>query len=273
MFQLLETFTTVYEERNFTKAAKKLYISQPTISVHIEKLERDLGIKLFLRSGNNRITPTKAADFLYEKATQMKNNWSGVLSELSRIDGFERKKFKIAASQTIGDFLLPQIIKPLKEQFPQIDFNFFIENSSHVFHSVHMLDADIGLVESPEIVPGVQREIFMWDEMAVFGSSESKTWIFREKGSGIRAYTDQYLLEENIQPEEKMVINHNAIIHQAIELGLGRTLQSKFVTHSKHVTQEQTDLSRPFYLITSEQNRNLDLEIKKNVFHLLTQLK
>jgi DNA-binding transcriptional LysR family regulator len=273
MFQLLETFTTVYEEQNFTKAAKKLYISQPTISVHIEKLERDLGVNLFIRSGNNRIAPTKAADFLYEKAKQMKNNWSNVLSELSRLDGTLRKKFKIAASQTIGDFLLPQILKPLKIQFPYVDFNFFIENSNRVFHSVHMLDADIGLVESPEIVPGVKREIFMWDEMVVLGAAENKTWIYREKGSGIRDYMDQYLLMENIQPEEKMIMNHNAMIHQAVELGLGRTLQSKFVTHSKHVPQEKTSLNRPFYLITSEQNRNLDVDLKESIFKLLAELK
>ncbi|EUJ52518.1 LysR family transcriptional regulator [Listeria fleischmannii FSL S10-1203] len=113
----------------------------------------------------------------------------------------------------------------------------------------------------------------MWDEMVVFGAAENKTWIYREKGSGIRDYMDQYLLMENIQPEEKMIMNHNAMIHQAVELGLGRTLQSKFVTHSKHVPQEKTSLNRPFYLITSEQNRNLDVDLKESIFQAFSRVK
>lgn len=67
MFQWLETFISVYENNNFTKAANELSISQPTISVHIEKLETEIGVVLFERSSNKKITPTLAAHFLYEK--------------------------------------------------------------------------------------------------------------------------------------------------------------------------------------------------------------
>ena len=64
MFDLLKTFVAVYETRNFSLAAEKMFKTQPTISIQIKKLENELGFKLFERNGKQLILPTKQAEFL-----------------------------------------------------------------------------------------------------------------------------------------------------------------------------------------------------------------
>ena len=67
MFQIFKTFVSVYETHNFTRTADKLYLSQPTVSSQIKKLEEQLQVSLFIRNGKQEIIPTKEADFLYPR--------------------------------------------------------------------------------------------------------------------------------------------------------------------------------------------------------------
>ena len=70
MLELLRTFIIVYETRNFSTAAKLMFKTQPTISVQIQRLEAELGFKLFDRKGKQLILPTKQAEFLYPKVVE-----------------------------------------------------------------------------------------------------------------------------------------------------------------------------------------------------------
>ncbi|WP_120487864.1 LysR family transcriptional regulator [Brochothrix thermosphacta] len=70
MLSLLHTYVTVYELRNFSKAAEVLYISQPTVSVHIQKLEEMTDTPLFIRNEKKSVQPTEFGD-LFIKSTQL----------------------------------------------------------------------------------------------------------------------------------------------------------------------------------------------------------
>ncbi|MBC1435078.1 LysR family transcriptional regulator [Listeria rocourtiae] len=268
MFQLLETFISVYENNNFTKAASELSISQPTISVHIEKLETEIGVALFERSSNKKITPTLAAHFLYEKTKRMQSSWDNIIDELASLSNGKNRSFKIGASQTIGNYLIPRILGKLQKAFPKVDFEIIIDNSEQIFQSVSMLDTDIGLVESPLVSPNIDRQVFMHDKMVLLGDPENKTWLLREEGSGIREYSDRYMMEHNISPETRLVINSNEVILQLVELGYGCTLQSELVNYPNFVEAEETMLIRPLYAISNKNHPDLDEKIIHGIFSL-----
>lgn len=71
MFEWIKTFIAVYETKNFSTAAKQLYISQPTVSLQIKKLEQHFSIKLFYRNGKQSVIPTKEADFYIQKCSRL----------------------------------------------------------------------------------------------------------------------------------------------------------------------------------------------------------
>ncbi|MBC1520182.1 LysR family transcriptional regulator [Listeria aquatica] len=272
MFQLLETFIAVYETNSFTKAANALYISQPTISVHIEKLEKELDVKLFERNARNRIEKTEAATLFYEKAKQILNGWESGKEELAALSGKARRKYTIAASQTIGGYLLPQIMNALGQLYPQINFEILLDNSTNVYKAVHMFEADLGLVETPEVYPDMNRTIFMKDQLVILGDRELERWILREEGSGIRQYTEMYLKEQQILPEEKIIASSNALILELVKQGMGRTLQSARVAEKLSLPVQKTDLIRPLYLILPKEDSGKNVELAQSIFDLLKKL-
>ena len=75
MFQLLRTFISVYETHNFTRSADSLFLSQPTVSAQIKKLEEMLTVPLFIRNGKQEILPTAEADYMYPKILKILNEW------------------------------------------------------------------------------------------------------------------------------------------------------------------------------------------------------
>ncbi|MFN3505426.1 MAG: LysR family transcriptional regulator, partial [Caldimicrobium sp.] len=66
----LEVFVKLYETRNFSKTAKELFLSQPTVTIHLKELEQYLGVKLFTRD-TRKVIPTKAGKIVYEYGKQI----------------------------------------------------------------------------------------------------------------------------------------------------------------------------------------------------------
>ncbi|MBC1436376.1 LysR family transcriptional regulator [Listeria rocourtiae] len=273
MFELLETFMAVYENNNFTKAANELFVSQPTISVHIEKLEKQIGVVLFERTGNKKIIPTSAAHLLYKNTRKAQNNWNNIINEVVSLGNGSNRILKISASKTIGDYIIPKIWYELQKEYPNINFEITITNSENVFQSVYMLDADIGLVESPLVFPDIDRKEFMHDKLVILGNPELQKWFLREEGSGIRRYSDIYMMQQNILPEFILTINSNAAIMRLVEQGYGATVQSSLIDHPNTIRREETTLVRPLYLISNRNHPNLDDNIMQTIWHLLTCIK
>lgn len=96
------------ELKSVTKAANKLYIAQPAVSVAIAELEKKYDVKLFQRI-KNRMVITSAGKQLYERALTVLNNFDDF--ESTAYESGKTCGLKIGASLTIGTFLLPAMIK------------------------------------------------------------------------------------------------------------------------------------------------------------------
>ncbi|MBC1937104.1 LysR family transcriptional regulator [Listeria grandensis] len=249
MFHWLQTFMTVYEEKNFTHAAEKRYISQPTVSLHIQKLEEITGSELFIRKGRNHAMPTESADLLYIRAKQLDSLWETSLSDLQQLQGNTRITYTIGASQTIGVYMLPLILPQLQKQFPNYDFVISIANSTVIFKRVETHEYQVGLVESPMIAPTITRTIFAHDSLVLAGDMASDFWLLREDGSGIRTYTDQFFQQENIIPAQKMEIASNEAILNMLAQGIGKTLLSDLSVRDLPYYNPPTPIVRPLFQI------------------------
>ena len=112
MFALLETFIAVFETKSFTRAANQCFISQPTATVRIKKLEEELKVHLFSRGQHQEVIPTESAHLLYPKALKTLNDWNELQFSLKNQTP-SRKPFKIAASHSSATTVLPLIFNNL----------------------------------------------------------------------------------------------------------------------------------------------------------------
>ncbi|AQR96198.1 MULTISPECIES: LysR family transcriptional regulator [Clostridium] len=164
-FLNLEYFLVVAEELNFTKAAKKLFISQQSLSCHISKLESDLEVELFNRTVPLTLTP--AGKSLVKNATKMLDLKKQSVKELVDIKDFKRGDLYIGISHTRGRAFLPEILPLYNEKFPSISLHLFEGNSKELDAALFRGNVDliIGMlpfnVENVECVPLCNEEILM----------------------------------------------------------------------------------------------------------------
>jgi DNA-binding transcriptional LysR family regulator len=142
---LVELFCCVYEHRNFSKAAKKLRISQPTISGHIKNLEDHVGLKLFDRLPK-RVVPTRAGEILYKHGCLILKEKDAAVRELNKLRNCIEGPLLIHSSTTPGEYLLPRIIAFFHSEHPDIAIEMRISDSSITCDEVLKGKAEIGIV-------------------------------------------------------------------------------------------------------------------------------
>lgn len=253
MFDLLKTFVAVYETRNFSLAAEKMFKTQPTISIQIKKLENELGFKLFERNGKQLILPTKQAEFLYPKVVESLNSLSGIFAQAKDSSNFKTDCL-LACSNTTAVYLLPKIMSDLVEAFPALAFEIRIMNSQEVIDAVEKNKAHIGLIEKAIVSPLIKKDFVYRDELVLAGNIESDFWILRENDSGMYYINETYLYTNHLNPQI-IKANNSEVILALLENGLGKSIISKLaLTDSLNWQSLDPDFSyRDLFIIQNEQ--------------------
>lgn len=147
----LEYFCVAARYHNITKAAKELFVTQPSISNAIKALEEEFGVNLFFRN-NNKLTLTPEGELFYKSSEELLAHADSVESEFHEI----RKKItpiRIGIPPMLGTIYLPELYLSLKENFPEVDFRLFEYGSIKACDLVLEEKLDIAIVnaEQPSI--------------------------------------------------------------------------------------------------------------------------
>ena len=153
----LKIFYETCNEKSFTKAAKKLFISQSAVSIQIKKLENTLGVTLIERDSKN-FKLTFAGKELYKLAQQVFNRISRMENEMLKIIKENKTKIVIGATHNIGEPVLPKIVSEYSKRNKEVEFEIYIKNSSSLIKYIKDGVIDVALMEE-EIFD--EREIKM----------------------------------------------------------------------------------------------------------------
>lgn len=262
MFSLFETFIAIYETRSFTKAGHYLFISQPTVTVRIKKLEEDLGNTLFIRGKNREVIPTEAAKLLYDKAIKYVQDWEELQAELNQTT-LAKKAFKIGVSQSAAIGIMPTLYPRLVPYLDRIDLKVSMYDSEKVFNLVENHDLHFGIIEKPLMSEQIDAFTLAQDELVLAGDLTSDTFFIREVGSGVGHYIKKYLQEGDFNPKKLVKMNNNDMIIAHIRAGLGVSLISKrFISEGLAYQTLDPNYQRIFSAITyAEEKDSLILEI------------
>ncbi|OGC95557.1 MAG: hypothetical protein A2W25_05495 [candidate division Zixibacteria bacterium RBG_16_53_22] len=152
--EYLNTYLTVVRIGSFSKAAKKLFITQPAISAQIKKLEQELGIRLIER-GRSGITMTYAGRMLYHFSEYVHHEYSYMLQDIERTRDKTLDELNMITSPVCGEYILPGILSEFNESRALTGVNLEIADSLKVIENVQNGIYDIGfcstIVESPEL--------------------------------------------------------------------------------------------------------------------------
>ena len=147
---LPKTFYEVAKQLSFTKASKKLYITQPAVTSQIKTLEESLeGVTLFKKVGR-KIFITDEGKTLLKYAAQLVETEEEILNIFNSLAKGVRGKLTIGATYIMGSYFLPSILAKFKNEYPFVDIKTIINNSSMTISNIlnGIVDVAIaGLVE------------------------------------------------------------------------------------------------------------------------------
>lgn len=139
-FLNLRYFIVTAEEMNFTKAAKRLFISQQSLSNHIAKLEDHFGVRLFDR--NTPLTLTDAGESLLRSARKILNVKQEAELQLQDIRDFRSAVLTIGVPNTRGAVILPPLLTKFGREFPQVQIRLVEGTSNEITDSLYKGDVD-----------------------------------------------------------------------------------------------------------------------------------
>lgn len=158
-FLNLEYFIVAAEEMNFTRAAKRLYISQQSLSNHIAKLEEHFGVQLFDRGVP--LTLTAAGQSLYNNAQVILDAKKQTELELQDIKDFKSADLTIGVPNTRGAIVLPPLLNEFHNKFPQVRMHLYEGTSAEITEALYRgkIDLTVGFVlDDPENICTVLLE-------------------------------------------------------------------------------------------------------------------
>ncbi len=201
----LEVFAAIARSGSTRVAAGRVARSQSAASAALAELELGLGAELFDRVGRRLV--------LNENGRALLPGATALLDHAAELQGLFNAEhaatLRVAASLTIGEYLLPDLLAKWRLSHPNSAVRLAIGNTSEVIAAVVGLEADVGFIEGPQTHPDLQVRPWLSDELIIVAAPShplaaarvstaqlaEATWILREHGSGTRQASDSWLIE------------------------------------------------------------------------------
>ena len=268
----LNILCKVIELKSFSKAAKAIHLSQPTISSHIKDLEAHFDCRLIDRL-SKEATPTKAGELLYGYAKRMLALRDETETALAEYNGKVRGRLVIGGSTIPGTYLMPQLIGDFKKEYPDVIVSLVIGDTDHIIESILNGSLELGIVGAKAETQKIIQKKFIEDEMRLIVPADhrwagkkrvslkqlvSEPFILRERGSGTLKSLQQSLIGLGNSIESLKVIaelGSTQAICQGIKSGAGVSIISTLAVAEdlqagkfSALEVEGLDLKRNFYL-------------------------
>ena len=261
----LEAFVKVTESGSFSKAAKLLFLTQPTVSAHISALEKELDSRLFVRN-TKEVKLSEEGKQLYQYARQMVELEEEIEHVFSKDAQREEKCITIATSTIPAQYVLPAILAKFREAYPDEQFRISENDSCGVVEQVAGHMVDIGFTGT---VLEKKHCRYMPFYQEIQKRYKTATWIknepviMREEGSGTRKETEKILRKAGIMPDTLNIvacIENPEAIKRSVKSGLGITIISRLAAEEEIRTGQVLE----FPLQKDESSRYLNLVYNKN---------
>ena len=172
-FRQLETFVEVVKLKSFSKAAERLFITQPTVTNHIQNLEKELGTLLINRYGK-KITLTDAGNLLYKYAINILNSCEMAKFDLASYQGKIQGHLHVYSSSVPRKYLLPSIIKNFLNTYPDVTFSLNDKDSEKVVRGILDGETDFGILGAKYSSNSIKYIDLMEDRLVLITPNSSK---------------------------------------------------------------------------------------------------
>lgn len=192
-FTQLEYIVALDAQRHFAEAAAKCFITQPTLSMQVQKLEEELGVKIFDRS-KQPVLPTEPGMEIIEQAKKILAERDIMHEMINSKKDLIKGELKLGIIPTLAPYLLPLFIPSFTKKHEQVKLNVNELTTNHIISSLRQGKIDAGILVTPVNENGIKEDILFYEEMLAYVSKSNTV------------YKKTYLLPKDIDPEKLLLL-------------------------------------------------------------------
>ena len=240
-------------DKNFSRAAEKLHIAQPSLSQQLSKLEKELGVMLFQRN-TSTVELTHAGASFVEHAQKIMDAVEQLRQEMSDISQLRKGKVVIGSMPITGSHLLPWVLPTFKKEYPDIEITLLEDSSMNLEKLTASGKTDLSLLSLPLAEPSLSwvpigeeridlavppqhplalRAQSHPDEAVFLKDLKDEAFIVLKKGQGFRKLTFDLCREAGFEPNVVFESNNIETVQSLVATGMGVTLVPRFIARAK----------------------------------------
>ena len=286
-----QTFLTLAEEMNYTHAAKKLHITQPAVTQHIQFLQNELNVDL-LHYKNRQLTLTKKGKQLQKDLLLLQKEITQIQKKLAPEE--EAPSFMFGATLTIGEYVMPELIEKYMKTYPTHNLSMLVDNTTSLIDHLEHGKIDFAFVEGEfnqqlfgfhklsdeSFIAVCAKDNSLWKKKQLMSELFLHQLLIREDGSGSRLILETALKNKSIHLDsfvKTMMIGNISSIKQLVKKNLGITFLYKSAVEEelengslKEIKIKDFVIEHPFHLIYLKSANVKGMEIAQNFINLLT---
>src|SRR5580658_10402246 len=234
----LRYLVAVADQRHFGRAAARCFVSQPTLSTQLKKLEHSLGVQLIERTPNN-VSLTEAGEQIVARARRILEASDEVVALARSQRDPLAGQLRVALLPTIGPYLLPQVALKLRKALPRLELMLYEYQTAPMLEHLHAGDIDVGLLALPVNDEALaSRELY--EEPFVLALPEShrlatraqvrvddldgETLLLLEDGHCLRDQALEICARSNVREKQDFRATSIETLRQMVAAGVGITL-------------------------------------------------
>ncbi|MUT65423.1 LysR family transcriptional regulator [Paenibacillus sp. NEAU-GSW1] len=260
-------------EKNFSRAAEKLHIAQPSLSQQLSKLEQELGVLLFRRTTNS-VELTQAGEVFITKSQTILDAVEQLKQEMDDMAQMRRGRLVVGTMPITGSHILPLVLPIFGDLYPQIEVVLVEETSARLEQLTASGGTDISLLSLPLEDSSLAWEVLMEEEICLAippnhrlaGRSDAvkllelseEPFIGLKKGQGFRQITVELCQRSGFTPQFVFESSNMETIQSLVAGGMGIAFVPRMLTRSKG-----SELAPIYLSLESDPSRTLVIAYRK----------
>jgi DNA-binding transcriptional LysR family regulator len=223
----LEFFLMVVEEGSFSKAAVRVFRTQPAVSIAIRRLEEEIGAPLFDRSQKTP-TLTDAGELVYDYAKRMLTLRDHAQNVVSELRSLERGRVRIGANESTSLYILPHLILQYREQHPNVKLEIYRHVSERLPREVLDRNVDFALLAFEPVDSDLESFPILKDETVLIMSPEHA--LAKRESVKIEELGEESFLAHNVKTASRRKVieafaQHHTPLNITLELATIETIK------------------------------------------------
>lgn len=291
-FKQIEAFINVIKYRSFSKAADASFLTQPTISAHINSLEKELGVTLIDRMGKESY-PTKEGSLFYKYALDLIHTRDKAAMAVSNKRNDMSGILEVQASSIPGQYLVPVLMARFKEQYENVRFYLEQSDSKQAVRNICDHKGEIGFTgylrnneltyeflcrdKCVIITPKLPKYLALRERKKKINilDFDGESFIWREEGSATRKTFEDRCVQSGVRIHALAMMNNIGAIKTAVSQGMGISVLSEMAVRHQETEDdflsfevEEDCFDREFYMMYK---KNVTLSPVATEFKTFTQ--